>query len=62
VHALGFGAKWVTGGNCYDPEFKRDFGLEATDQVIGFIQIGTPLEKFSTPRPDPSEFVVDWGV
>ncbi len=61
-HALGFGAKWVTGGNCYDPEFKRDFGLEKTDQLIGFIQIGTPAEKISTQRPDPAEFVVNWGV
>jgi nitroreductase len=60
-HALGFGAKWVTGGNCYDPEFKRDFGLELTDQLIGFIQIGTPAEKVSSARPDPSEFVIHWG-
>jgi nitroreductase len=60
-HALGFGAKWVTGGNCYDPEFKRDFGLEPADQLIGFIQIGTPAEKVSSARPDPAEFVINWG-
>jgi len=62
VHALGFAAKWVTGANCYDPEFKREFGLDITDQLIGFIHIGTPLE---TPapaeRPDSADFVVEWS-
>lgn len=62
AHALGFGAKWLTGGNCYDPEFKRDFGLDPADELIGFIQIGTPAEKISTDRPDPSAFVVNWGI
>jgi nitroreductase len=62
VHALGFAAKWVTGANCYDPEFKREFGLDATDQLVGFIHVGTPSEKFAPPeRPDPSAFVVEWG-
>jgi nitroreductase len=61
IHALGFGARWVTGANCYDPEFKREFGLDTTDQLIGFIHVGTPSGK-SPPveRPDPAEFVVEW--
>lgn len=62
THALGFGAKWVTGGNCYDPEFKRDFGLDATDQLIGFIQIGTPAEKVISNRPDPADFIIEWDA
>jgi len=61
VHALGFGAKWVTGGNCYDSEFKRDFGLAPTDELIGFIQIGTPAEKIATERPNPADFVIEWN-
>ena len=61
VHALGFAAKWVTGANCYDAEFRRDFGLGADDQLLGFIHVGTPLETAGAPaRPDPAEFVVDW--
>ncbi len=61
IHALGFAAKWVTGANCYDPEFKRDFGLDATDQLIGFIHVGTPMEKsMPAERPDPAEFAVEW--
>jgi nitroreductase len=63
IHALGFGARWVTGGNCYDPEFKRDFGLQETDQLVGFIHVGTPEEDPPvTSRPDPAEFVVEWGL
>jgi hypothetical protein len=26
VHALGFGAQWVTGANCYDPGFRAAIG------------------------------------
>jgi nitroreductase len=61
VHALGFGAKWVTGDNCYDSVFKRDFGLDETDQLLGFIHVGTPRESLHlTDRPDPAEFVIEW--
>jgi nitroreductase len=62
IHALGFAAKWVTGANCYDPEFKLEFGLDSTDQLIGFIHVGTPSEKPApAERPDSAEFVIEWG-
>jgi nitroreductase len=61
IHALRFGAKWVTGANCYDAEFRREFGLDAADQLLGFIQVGTPMENIVTERPDPAEFVVEWS-
>lgn len=61
VHALGFGAKWDTGANCYDAIFRRDFGLDAEDQLIGFIHVGTPQDNPAAPaRPDPAAFVVEW--
>jgi len=60
AHALGFGAKWVTGSNCYDPAFRADFGLDAADQLIGFIHVGTPQSAVKAERPDPAEFVVEW--
>jgi nitroreductase len=63
VHALGFAAKWVTGANCYDAEFKHEFGLCPADQLIGFIHVGTPQERIAPPeRPDPAEFVSEWGA
>lgn len=62
AHALGFGAKWVTGANCYDPVFRRDFGLDEADQLVAFIHVGTPPSNSAgSERPDASEFIVDWG-
>jgi nitroreductase len=61
AHALGFGAKWVTGANCYDAEFRADFGLAPRDQLIGFIHLGTPQAQPDTMRPDPGAFYSDWG-
>jgi nitroreductase len=62
IHLLGYGAKWVTGANCYDAGFRKDFGLDADDQLIGFIHVGTPIEKPApAERPDPGQFVVEWG-
>jgi nitroreductase len=62
IHAMGYGAKWVTGANCYDPEFKKDFGLDPTDQLIGFIHVGTSKENPTEPeRPDAAQFMVEWG-
>lgn len=61
IHALGFGAKWVTGPNCYDPQFRADLGLDPTDQLIGFLHVGTALENLPPPeRPDPAAFVTEW--
>ena len=61
IHALGFGAKWVTGANCYDAAFRREFGLDVADQLLGFIHVGTPMENVVTERPDPTEFVEEWS-
>ncbi|HKD09298.1 MAG TPA: nitroreductase [Bryobacteraceae bacterium] len=60
AHALGFGAKWVTGANCYDTWFLRQFGLDPEDQLIGFIHIGTPIPQSPAERPAPDAFVVEW--
>jgi nitroreductase len=61
IHELGFAARWVTGANCYDLVFKRDFGLDEADQLVGFIHVGTPLESLRVPeRPDPGQFVIEW--
>jgi nitroreductase len=61
VHALGFGAKWVTGANCYDPEFRAAMGLDESFRLIGFIHAGTPIDgPPPQDRPNPADFVVDW--
>lgn len=61
IHAMGFGAKWLTGANCYDPEFKQALGLEAKDQIVGLLHVGTPIESPAPlERPDPRNYVIEW--
>jgi nitroreductase len=59
--ARGFGSVWKTGAPVYDPFVRERLGLAATDQIIGFLYVGTPAE---TPpdvkRPEPKDFVVEW--
>lgn len=52
--ASGWGANWLSGWACHDPEFLAvALGIEAHESVAGFIHIGTetvtPPER---PRPD----------
>lgn len=43
AHALGYGAVWKTGPAAYDPRVKASFGLAASDHIIAFVHVGTPL-------------------
>jgi nitroreductase len=60
-HALSFGAMWKTGDPAYDPGVKEALGLQATDEVVGFLYIGTPK---SMPKPQPplniGDFAESW--
>lgn len=60
AHMLGFGGKWVTGANCYDPCFLQEFGLEATDQLLGFIHLGSVRTRPNIVRPDAAQFTEEW--
>lgn len=60
--AEGFGSVWKTGAPVYDPFVKERLGLAATDQIIGFLYVGTAAEEpHDAKRPDPEDFVVEWG-
>ncbi len=60
-HALGFGAMWKTGAPAYDAGVKEALGLEATDEIVGFIYIGTPKTMPKAQAPlDPSDFAQSW--
>jgi nitroreductase len=61
AHALGFGAMWKTGAPAYDDAVKTALGLVPTDQIVGFLYLGT-IEMAGPPlrRPDPASFVVRW--
>ncbi len=61
IHALGFGAIWVTGANAYDPSVAAALGLHAPDSLAGFLFVGTAAEAARAPvRPELSGHVVEW--
>ena len=61
VHALGFGAIWVTGANAYDPAVARALGFEAPDCLAGFLFVGTPSQPGGTARrAELAGHVVEW--
>ncbi len=59
--ALGYGAMWKTGDPAYDPSVRTALGLQADDEIIGFLYIGTSTGGPSAvPRPPAREFVTVW--
>ncbi len=44
AHALGYVAQWITEWPAYDPEVKRALGHDPTDDIIGFVYIGSAVE------------------
>jgi nitroreductase len=60
-HALGFGAMWKTGEAAYDPAVKKALGFEPSDEIVGFLYIGTPKVSPKPPAPlDPEGFLRAW--
>lgn len=60
--ALGYGAMWLTGTNCYDPVVKAALGFGADHDVVGYLYIGTVAE-IPPPLPveDLAELKVEWS-
>ncbi len=60
--AEGFGSVWKTGAPVYDPFVRERLGLAATDQIVGFLYVGTPAEPApDVKRPEPKDFATEWG-
>ncbi len=61
ANAHGFATNWLTEWYSYDARFKDYLGIAPTDNIAGFIYLGTPTE---TPedrdRPDLSRIVTHW--
>lgn len=61
AQASGYGAQWLTEWLAYDREVLTAMGLSKTEQITGFIYIGTvadaPQER---DRPDLSGLVKSW--
>ncbi len=43
AHALGLGTMWKTGAAAYDPQVRAALGFGASDQILGFIYLGTAV-------------------
>ncbi len=50
--ALGYGAMWLTGSNCYDPRVKSALGFGEEHDIVGYLYVGTVAE---IPAPLPVE-------
>jgi len=62
AHALGYGAMWKTGEPAYDPSVKTALGLNADDEIMGFLYLGTNVGASSTqPRPAARDQVTVWA-
>ena len=61
AHAQGYGAMWKTGAPAYDAAVKRSLGLADTDQIIGFVYLGTRVDgSASVSRPETADYVTVW--
>ncbi len=62
LHVLGYGGFWASGLNSRDPLVRRELGLDAGDELIGFLYVGTPKDRSDrgAARPDPDACVSEW--
>jgi nitroreductase len=62
AHALGYGAMWKTGEPAYDAGVKMALGLNADDEIMGFLYLGTSVGVSSpAARPSARDQVSVWA-
>jgi nitroreductase len=61
--AKGYAAMWKTGDAAYDPWVRPELGLEADDEIIGFLYVGTRASGVSPPDRSAKarEYVSVWA-
>lgn len=61
AHALGYGGKWLTGANAYDPHVQAALRPGEGDLLAGFLHLGTVAGTPPTvPHADPREHALEW--
>lgn len=61
ARAQGFGAMWKTGAPAYDATVKQALGLDADNDIVGFLYIGTQVGGGSpAARPHVADLVSVW--
>lgn len=59
--SLGYGAMWRTGDLAYNETVKQGLGLEAENDIAGFLYIGTPKKECNTkPAKNYQDSVTYW--
>ena len=61
ANARGYGAMWKTGAPAYDAGVKQAFGLDADNDIVGFLYLGTQVGGGSpAARPTVKDLVSVW--
>lgn len=62
AYAMGYATIWRTGEPAFNGEIKKALGLAETDELVGYIYIGTPtVTERKVPEVDPADFVTAWN-
>ncbi|GAB2590945.1 nitroreductase family protein [Nitrincola alkalisediminis] len=59
--AQGIDSIWRSGAMAFNRDVHRLLGLEANEEIIGFIYMGKARKHRVVPCPSPGEFVQRWG-
>lgn len=60
AHAQGLGAIWRSGSLMFSPEMLKGLKLESSDQLVGFIYIGTPKITKPVTETNIDDFIIHW--
>lgn len=61
AEAEGFAAMWRSGSLCFDPQVKTALKMQATDELLGFIYMGSPVgRRKPLPEHKIADFVEVW--
>jgi len=59
--SLGYGSIWLTGPNANDPFVKSELGINAGDEIVGFLYIGTAtLTRETVARANIEDHLEHW--
>lgn len=62
ANALGYGTSWLTEWIAYSPYVREKLGLAENERIVGFVHIGTPMEKpEERDRPKLADIVTRWA-
>lgn len=62
AHASGYAAQWLTEWPAFHPGVKQALGHDTEDDIIGFIYIGTPIERpTERGRPTLDQIASEWA-